>query len=127
LLLDDKEGKVGANQSEPKTIKIDIDLKKLKTDMPKSKQRKGVTKDIMPEDLFLMSNIPPMAHSKNISCDYFLVVKTIFSNPLVFGDAIPCIKVPVYICPVLPKEMFADMPSDFKPKEFEPEMMVDSD
>lgn len=52
-----------------------MDLGKIKHDAKHSKKKKGVVKQVSPEDLFAMSGAQPACHSRHITNEYFICIE----------------------------------------------------
>mmetsp|Transcript_19759 Transcript_19759/g.18809 ORF Transcript_19759/g.18809 Transcript_19759/m.18809 type:complete len:127 (-) Transcript_19759:51-431(-) len=90
-----------------------IDLKQIKFDSYDTKKKKGVVKDISPEERFMMSNMQAESCGTTIKNTYFLTVQSNFESIQCYGPPL-CATTPITILPVYyPDAVVYEQPADF--------------
>jgi len=51
---------------------MELDLSKIRNEVPKERTKKGVTKAFSKEDMFMMEGVQPASHSAVCTNEYFL-------------------------------------------------------
>ena len=77
---------------------MELELSTIKFEVPAKKKKKGVEKDVSPEDMFLAQGLPAACSSKLATIKYFLVTRPTYEGCICCAD-IPEGRIPVSILP----------------------------
>ena len=88
---------------------MSLDLSKIKYEVIGQKKKKGVTKEVSPEDRFMMSGVQSATHSKRITNEYFLCVLVEYDGCTCCVD-LPDSRAPLTIIPLINPECFGYQP-----------------
>jgi hypothetical protein len=86
-----------------------VDLGKIKYEVVGQKKKKGVMKEVSPEDRFMMAGVQSACHSKRITNEYFLCVLVEYDGCTCCVD-LPDSRAPMTIVPLINPECFGFTP-----------------
>ncbi len=98
VLIENKYDGVKAGTEDEVKKELKLDLSKIKTTMKGDKKKKGKTKKVSPEDMFLGSCIQPACKGKFVNIEYYLVTVTEFDGCTCCDD-MPSCRVEVNVIP----------------------------
>ena len=90
---------------------LSLNLAEIKYEVAKVKKKKGVQKNVSPEDSFMMAGVQAACHSKKITNEYFLCVQVEYDGCVCCVD-LPDSRMPLTIIPLMNPACFGFQPHE---------------
>lgn len=96
----------GPKAGESKDCVMELDLSKIRTDVPHARNKKGKVKPYSKEDKHMIGGIQPASRTKFCANDYSLTTKVSYDNCCGCCDNLPDGSLPMTIVPLVNPECF---------------------